>query len=436
MIFMSFVYFYFIKYYVKMLKIVKLSQNLTNHCFFVRSTSSWQHQFKIEKPIYYPKRSLSKEDESQIPTQVTQISQGKLVNEVGLNQTALDLYEILGVEKNASVQLIKAAYYDLAKKYHPDAKPTPKETQTFRRISEAYRILSDQKTRFEYDQKGVVTLEAKKPTSFLEENKKNFQRFLRELPRTINMEQRRASLFGSPRKPVKTEIELKIKFNQAIHGSTEYVDLKSKAKCNRCNGVTQICNQNNMEFCPKCGGTGQYRDKKANMAEKKCDMCDGRRFINKNSCKTCDNRGYVVQNKRVEIHVPEGTSDGDMLKINHPITKEDVFIKVSVEKSNYFNRDGNNIATDKYLTISHALLGGKCKIRGLYEDFEVNLGPGVESHTVHCFKRKGIRTKAGVLGDHFVTFKIRMPKTLTTKQRQLMLAFSKAEDPIIDGQVA
>lgn len=65
-----------------------------------------------------------------------------------------DLYRILGVLENASLEEIKNSYRRLAKKYHPDAHPGDVSCETrFREISEAYSILSNPQKRKAYDEK-------------------------------------------------------------------------------------------------------------------------------------------------------------------------------------------------------------------------------------------------------------------------------------------
>ncbi|HME87437.1 MAG TPA: DnaJ domain-containing protein, partial [Candidatus Nanoarchaeia archaeon] len=65
-----------------------------------------------------------------------------------------DYYEILGISKGASQDEIKKAYKKQAKKYHPDLNKEESASKKFKEVSEAYKVLSDEKTRSQYDRTG------------------------------------------------------------------------------------------------------------------------------------------------------------------------------------------------------------------------------------------------------------------------------------------
>ncbi|MFH1837176.1 MAG: DnaJ domain-containing protein [Candidatus Omnitrophota bacterium] len=66
--------------------------------------------------------------------------------------TGKNYYDILGVQADASGDVIKKAYRKLAVKYHPDKNPGKKSSEEkFKEISEAYYVLGDKKRRQEYD---------------------------------------------------------------------------------------------------------------------------------------------------------------------------------------------------------------------------------------------------------------------------------------------
>jgi curved DNA-binding protein len=67
----------------------------------------------------------------------------------------VDYYKVLGINKNATTDEIKAAYRKLARKHHPDLNPNDKEAnKKFQQINEANEVLSDPEKRKKYDQYG------------------------------------------------------------------------------------------------------------------------------------------------------------------------------------------------------------------------------------------------------------------------------------------
>ena len=114
------------------------------------SKAAVAYQFKVEKRIYYPNRQCEMD-------RINEQQKSQLVE--AEKQTVLPkdyYYRILGVRKFATAQQIKAAYYALAKRFHPDASPSLQQSKRFQDISNAYHILSDENKRLEYDQLGAV----------------------------------------------------------------------------------------------------------------------------------------------------------------------------------------------------------------------------------------------------------------------------------------
>ena len=72
-----------------------------------------------------------------------------------LHQEAPDYYTILGVNKTSSVAEIKLAYFNMAKKFHPETNKTLDARQMFSLIAEAYDVLSDDERRAKYDETGL-----------------------------------------------------------------------------------------------------------------------------------------------------------------------------------------------------------------------------------------------------------------------------------------
>jgi curved DNA-binding protein len=69
----------------------------------------------------------------------------------------MEYYSILEIEKTATIEEIKKSYRKLAMKYHPDRNKGDKEAEEkFKKINEAYSVLSDEQKRKQYDMYGSV----------------------------------------------------------------------------------------------------------------------------------------------------------------------------------------------------------------------------------------------------------------------------------------
>ena len=72
---------------------------------------------------------------------------------------ARDLYEVLGVKRDAADEEIKRAYRKLAREFHPDRNPGDKQAEVrFKEIQDAYDVLSDTTKRSNFDKYGTADL--------------------------------------------------------------------------------------------------------------------------------------------------------------------------------------------------------------------------------------------------------------------------------------
>lgn len=227
-----------------------------------------------------------------------------------------------------------------------------------------------------------------------------------------------------------------LSFTEATIGCKKRVNLSYLKKCEDCKGKSQLLVNRDLgkEPCRRCNGTGKLTVKTLTYTSvNTCTQCKGKRYINRNDCETCDNHGFTVSNVEVLVVVPSGSKNGDVITIDNPNTKQRVRYHLKVTENDYFRRVGNDIFTDKYLNITDAILGGNFQLRGLYENVEVRVEPGTQSHTQVVLANKGVRSHEGV-GNHIVTLKVRIPRNLSVKQRQLVLALAQAEQPVFEYQ--
>lgn len=131
--------------------------------------------------------------------------------------------------------------------------------------------------------------------------------------------------------------------------------------------------------------------------------------------------GKSLIKRKLVLPVPPGIVDGETVKVTVDPADDDhvygtheaqeIFITFRVEPSDYFNVDGFDLHSDATISIAQAVFGGKIKIDGLYQDEELKIKAGTDSHTVIELPNKGLKnTSSFGFGNHYVHLKIIAPK--------------------------
>uniref|UniRef100_A0A1Q3FXA3 DnaJ homolog l(2)tid, mitochondrial n=1 Tax=Culex tarsalis TaxID=7177 RepID=A0A1Q3FXA3_CULTA len=378
-------------------------------------------------------------EKSQDVIQVRQIRTGRVLQKK-------DYYSILGVAKNSSPKEIKKAYYQLAKKYHPDTnKNDPDAGRKFQEVSEAYEVLSDDTKRREYDTFGQTSEQMGRagggghpgagqgPQGFSQ----NWQ-----FRSTIDPEELFRKIFGDGGFKAggfddfsdsrfgfggAQEVMMNLTFAQAARGVNKDIDVNVVDTCPKCTGSR--CEPGTKPGkCQYCNGTGMETISTGPFVMRStCRYCQGTRMYIKYPCLECGGKGQTVQRKRVTVPVPAGVEDGQTVRM--AVGSKELFITFNVEKSRYFRRDGSDVHTEANISLSQALLGGTIRIQGVYEDQTIQIVPGTSSHTRITLKGKGLkRVNSYGSGDHYVHLKIQIPTKLSSQQKALVQAYAELEE--------
>src|SRR3989344_6448868 len=172
-----------------------------------------------------------------------------------------DYYETLGVKRNSDVSEIKAAYKNLAKKYHPDLNKNKEAEAKFKEISEAYAVLSDENKRKHYDQFGHDAFKQ----GFSQEDifrNANFEDIFSDI---FNDDFFSGSIFetifGGGRRREKRgndiRYDLELTFEEAVNGSEKEIFLERNEICENCDGTG--AKNSELISCDECRGTGQEK---------------------------------------------------------------------------------------------------------------------------------------------------------------------------------
>ena len=335
----------------------------------------------------------------------------------------MDYYEILGVSRNATKIEIKKAYRKLAMKYHPDKNPGDEEAEEmFKKINEAYQVLSDDEKRAIYDRYGKEGLEGRG-------YKTDFD--FSDIFDMFN------DIFGggfesqnSMPYDLDKIIRVNLEFEEAIYGVSKEIEINYFKICPQCKGS----GTESKETCPTCNGKGAIVVGNGFMRiSQTCPNCRGKGFIPKKTCTKCYGRGYIVEEEKIKIDIPAGVDTGMRMRIkgkgNESLNgyRGDLYLEFDVKESKIFKRKGNHIIVEVPIFFTSAILGDKVKIPTLNGEKEITIKPHTKDNTKLVFKNEGVADpNTGYRGDLIAILKIVYPKKLSSKQKELLEELHKS----------
>ena len=360
--------------------------------------------------------------------------------------TKKDYYEILGVDKGVDKDVLKKAYKKLALKYHPDRAPEDKKEkyeEKFKKISEAYTILGDDKKRAQYDSGGHDAFGQGAGGS-------GFGGFGGGGFSGDNISDIFKDLFGSQfgggssrggyNSRVGNDLQygLTIDFEEAVFGCEKDIEIRKNVACDSCGGTG--AKDKKLEKCDKCHGEGRITVNQRTpfgvfRQAVICDECDGEGEIPKHKCGKCNGQGIVHDNVKIKIKIPQGISDGQTIRLEGKGDsikngmEGNLFIVISVKPHKTFKRDGDDIYMDFPISFSQATLGCKVVIPTLKGTKKIKITSGTESGTIVRLRGEGVKNVNGYrTGDQFINLKIQTPKKLSRKQKKLFEELAKLEN--------
>jgi len=343
-------------------------------------------------------------------------------------------YDILGIRKGANEDEIKSAFRKLAHKYHPDKKGGD-ETK-FKEVSEAYSVLSDKKKRAEYDTYGK-TFAGGGPhgQGFGGFDFSNFQGFQGNF-QEFDLGDIFGEFFGGggfsagQRRGRDISIDIELAFRESIFGTERNVLIAKVGVCDTCGG-SGAKKGTKMNTCSGCNGKGEVRETRNSLfgsftTTRQCPKCHGRGQVPESPCEVCRGEGVARRQEEIQIVVPAGVSDGEMIRM--PGRGEaasggiagDLYVKLHVKQDSDFTRDGHNLAMALPIKLSDALLGGEYRVRTFDGEEAIEVPAGVTHGEVIRIRGKGVPHGRNARGDLLVRIDIQFPKKLSAKARELI----------------
>ncbi len=361
-----------------------------------------------------------------------------------------DYYEVLGVSKDADAKEIKKAYRKLAMKYHPDKNPGDKAAEEkFKEINEAYEVLSDEEKRSTYDRFGHDGLNGQAGFG----GGQGFGGFGGS-GGFGGFEDIFGDIFGSgfggfggsggssrrrgPRRGADIRQSVTIKFEEAAFGKKIKVKINRSEECDECHG-SGAKPGTTKKTCPTCHGSGTVQSVQrtpfGNIASQRtCSTCNGEGEINESPCNKCHGKGSIRKTKTIEVDIPAGIDDGQMIKLSGQGEvgekggpRGDLYIVVNVQKHEIFTREGYDVYIEMPIRFTQAALGDKLEVPTLDGKVSYNLPEGTQTGTVFRLREKGIpKLRSNSRGDQYVKVIIDTPKKLNDEQKELLRKFDES----------
>ena len=374
-----------------------------------------------------------------------------------------DYYKALGVGREAGEDEIRKAYRRLARKHHPDLNPGDKAAEDrFKKVQEAYDILSDSKKKQMYDQYGFYSENGAPgagPGGAQQGPNMGFggfdfsEAFTRGAGRGrpsaaeagggfhdifsqwFGQQQERAGTV--PEKGTDLEYGLSIDFWQAIKGTQVKLKIAHQEVCATCGGSGARSGANTV--CPECNGGGTVTQMAGAMRfSLTCPKCEGTGRLH-NRCATCHGDGRLSAQETVEVRIPPGAQQGSRLRVagkgnagTHGAPAGDLYITVRVDPHPFFRRDGDDIEITVPVRIDEAGLGTKIEVPTIDGRALLKIPQGTKNGQKFRLREKGVtNSRTGTRGDEIVEVAIDAPQVHDERTKELLREYAQLhpEDP-------
>jgi len=360
---------------------------------------------------------------------------------------AEDYYKILGLEKSASPDEIKKAYRRLAHQHHPDKGGDNKK---FQKISEAYRILSDNEKRRQYDQFGPAFDNMSGQGGFSGFSDFDFGSFWEQAQQQgsnwsgfgfENLGDIFDEFFGGRRarkQDIKRgediQMDIEIDLEETLSSQKRVFSVYKNEVCERCGGSGAEPGTR-LKECQTCRGSGQVQEIRKTIFGTithytVCPACQGEGNAPERACNVCKGEGRIKREKDIEVAVPAGVDSGQVLKFRgegeagkRGGSAGDLYVRVFIRRHKIFDRKGDDLFAEIPVLFSQMALGDDVAAPVLEKGKKVflKIPSGTEPGKVFRISGKGIPRFSGYgRGDLYVKTRVDTPKRLTRKQKELL----------------
>ncbi len=354
-----------------------------------------------------------------------------------------DLYDLLGVARDADADAIKKAYRRLARKLHPDVNPDPETQEKFKEVSRAYEVLSDPQKRAAYD-RGGDPFGGAGAGGFGQGAGFSFTDIMDAF---FGGGAPGAAQGRGPRPRVRRGqdalIRLEVELAEAAFGVTRELKVDTAVLCHTCNGEGAAPGSHPVP-CETCRGAGEVAHvQRSFLGEirtlRPCAACRGFGSIIPDPCRECSGDGRVRSRRTLTVKIPAGVDNGTRVQLAEQGEvgpgggpAGDLYVEIHIADHDTFTRHGNDLHCTVTVPMSAAALGTTFELPTLEADveqgadsgvettFELEIRPGTQSGTEQVLRGYGVPGLRGGRGDLVVTILVETPTRLDDRQEELL----------------
>ncbi len=358
----------------------------------------------------------------------------------------MDYYQILGIDKSASEEEVKKAYRRLAHQYHPDK--AGGDEKKFKKINEAYQILSNREKRAQYDRFGRVfdggfsagggpSYGGGSPFGWefgfgfdpTQDDLGNMGDIFDAFFEGLGVKKkRRAYERGSD-----LEVIHEITLEEAFRGAVKSIKFKAFVACGQCSGVGHFPAEG-FNKCSACDGRGEIQESRrtffGNFTQvRACSKCHGLGKIPNKYCLTCNGKGRLEDEKTIELTIAPGVQDDQLIKIakagevgERGAEAGDLYVRIKVRPHDTLKREGDNLFVRQEINLIDLLVDRMAEVKTISGGrIKVDIPSSFKLGDQLVVGGEGMPHLGGYgRGNLYIDLEIKIPKKLNEKAKKLL----------------
>ncbi len=348
-----------------------------------------------------------------------------------------DYYADLGVARDASADDIKKAYRKAARRLHPDVNSGPEAEEQFKKVSQAYDVLSDDEKRRSYDM-GADPYAGAAGAGFGQ----GFS-FSDVMDAFFGQGAGQAQGRGPRSRQSRGQdalVRLDIDLADAVFGGEQELTIDTAVGCGTCHGAgTQP--GTGTRTCDVCRGQGQVQSVQRSflgqvMTTRPCVNCQATGQVIEAPCYECSGDGRVRTRRTMTIRVPAGVDTGTRIQLAGEGEvgpgagpAGDLYVEVVVRRDPRFQRQGDDLHATLELPMTAAALGATVPFETFDGVSDLEVRRGIQSGEQILLRGLGVTHLRGSgRGDIVIHAMVSTPTKLSSEQEDLMRTLARRRD--------